>query len=246
MGNCSFFRQILRLGIQRHGPSRRSVPEASLRRIVYRGIKTASLLIAGIASVISLRGLRLKTAIIRSLRTAVCRLLLKSRSLLIAALRLVVILILEASLLRITRRGVGNSVSGRLLREQMKFGNVNFSGVSLYSLLVIIGSGLDFSFHVNLTALSHVVSGDFSRTAPEYQAMPFSLLLQIAILIPVAFIGGQAHGGNAGGSVSQHSEIRFCCSVTQQNDFVYSAYHKNFSLNILLTAFACGKPSAAI
>lgn len=198
MGNCGFFRQILRLGIQRHCPSRRSVPEASLGSIVCRGIKTAALLIGGIAAVISLRGLLLKAAVVRSLRT-VCRLLLIGRSLLVAALRVgILILILEAALLRIARGRIRGSVSGRLLREQMKLGNMNFSGISFYPLLVVIGSGLDFSFHVNLAALSHVVPGDFSSAAPEYQTMPLGLLLQIAVLIPVALIGGQAHSGNAG------------------------------------------------
>lgn len=225
----------------RHGTSRWCIPEATLLAI------TALLLVGrGLSRLLGIglrcgRGLLVATLGVTTLRLG--------RSLLLGVglggrlLRVTLLLVgrsLRVASLRVALIGIcgrfRSTVSGRLLREEVKLGNVNVRGKSFDPLLVFIRPGLDFSFHVYQTALSHEVAGDLRRATPEYQTMPLSLLLGIAILIPVSLISGQPYRGHGSViAIGQNPELGLCGSVAEQEYFVNSAYH------ILVSLKNCGK-----
>ena len=118
------------------------------------GRRTAESSLGGLAVALLLvgRGLLGRSLLI----TALCRLLVAlrcgrllsiglgvalrgDRRLLIPPLRVGILLALGVALLRVCLRGIHSiRTAGLRRREQMKLGDVNFSGISLYSLLVVV------------------------------------------------------------------------------------------------------------
>jgi hypothetical protein len=116
------------------------------------------------------------------------------------------------------------TISAAAAAEELHIIGDDLGDVAFVAVFVVVVSGLDPTFDIDLAPFGQVLGTDLCSLSPDHDAVPFRPILTLSILVVPALAGGQAQFADSL-STGGVTHIGIGTEMSYENNFVDSTSH---------------------